>query len=284
MSATGPTLATPDRPARSTARASPGPTPIEFIPVAPVSVFPPGWRRLVTVQLAVFVAIGVIDGNGPGPIALALFAGSIGIGLLTNRIAKFEGTQIASIPRRFAVLVAGVVLPMALFGASLARWSIGEGGVAWAAAVAAISLVLLSASIIAGKRTATLLAVQAGVWAGFACFASGWAGVLTLVLGLPVAGAVFVRQVKLERMAADAAAAAGRVQTRAREILTDYEETGQGWFWETDRRGMLTYLSRAVAEVVGCGVDDLIGHPLSLLFDQAQIGRASCRERVSRVV
>ena len=220
-------------------------------------------------QLAVFVAIGVIGGTVPGPIALALFAGSIGIGMLTNHIAKFEGTQIANIPRRFAVLVAGVVLPMALFGASLARWSIGEGAVAWEAAVAAISLVLLAGSIIVGKRTATLLAVQAGVWAGFACFANDWAGVLTLALALPVAGAVFVRQVKIERLAADAAAAAGRDQTRAREILADYEETGQGWFWETDRHGMLTYLSRAVADVVGCEVDDLIGRPLSLLFDQA---------------
>lgn len=68
------------------------------------------------------------------------------------------------------------------------------------------------------------------------------------MLGLPVAGAVFVRQVKIERKAADAAAVAGRARTRAEEILTDYEETGQGWFWEADRRGMLTNLSRTVAE------------------------------------
>ena len=143
MSATEPTPATPDRPAR----AQPGPALIEFIPSGPVSAFPPGWRRLVAVQLAVFVAIGVIGGTVPGPIALALFAGSIGIGMLTNHIAKFEGTQIANIPRRFAVLVAGVVLPMALFGASLARWSIGEGAVAWEAAVAAISLVLCPVTV-----------------------------------------------------------------------------------------------------------------------------------------
>ena len=77
--------------------------------------------------------------------------------------------------------------------------------------MAAISLVLLAASIIAGKRIATLLAVQVGVWSGFACVASGWTGVLTLLLSLPVAGAVFVRQVAIERKAAQAAAASGRV-------------------------------------------------------------------------
>ena len=235
----------------------------------PVSAFPPGWRRMLAVKLFVFAAIGIIYGALPGPAIMALLAGSIGIDLVVDRLAKLEGSDIANIPRRFAVLVAGVVLPMALFGASLARWSIVEERVAWTDAVAAISLVLLAASIIAGKRTATLLAVQVGVWSGFACVASGWAGVSTLLLSLPVAGAVFVRQVAIEREAAQAAAAAGRVHTRAQDILTDYEETGQGWFWETDRRGMLTYLSRPVAAVVGRQVDALIGRPLSELFDQA---------------
>ena len=41
-----------------------------------------------------------------------------------------------------------------------------------------------------------------------------------------------------------AAAGAERVSRRAEDILADYEETGQGWFWETDRRGALTYVSR----------------------------------------
>ena len=223
----------------------------------------------MAVELVAFVAIGVIYGVVPGPVTLGLFAGSIGSGLLANRLAHFEGAEIANIPRRFAVLVAGVVLPLALFGASVAHWSTGKGGVALTGAVAAISLVLLAASIVAGKRTATLLAVQVGVWAGFACVTNGAAGAFTLLLSMPVVGAVFVRQVGIERKAADVAAAAGRVQTRAQEILTDYEETGQGWFWETDRRGRLTYVSRPVATVVGCAVDDLTGRPFSVLFDQA---------------
>ena len=223
----------------------------------------------MAVELVVFLAIAVIYAVVPGPTTAALFAGSIGLGLLADRLDDLSGTDIANIPRRFAVLVVGIVVPMALFGASLAQWSMIEGKFAWQGAVAAISLVLLAASIIAGKRTATLLAVQVGMWTGFACIASGWAGLFTLLLCLPVAGAVFVRQVGLERDAADVAAEAGRVQTRAQEILTDYEETGQGWFWETDRRGMLTYLSRPVAATVGDEVHNLIGRPLSVLFDQA---------------
>ena len=236
---------------------------------APMSVFPTGWLRLLAVQALVCAALGVIYEVSPGWTASILFAGSIAIGLLAKRLARFEGDQISDVARRFEVMVVGVIFPMALFGAGLAQWSMREGGISWAGAVAAISLVLLAASIIAGKRTATLLAIQVGVWTGFACIANGWAGALALCLSLPVAGFVFWRQVGVERNAADAAAAAERAQTRAQEILTDYEETGQGWFWETDRRGMLTYLSRPVAAIVGSTVEELIGRPLSGLFDQA---------------
>ena len=269
MDAPGSTTALPDRPVYPAAGRRTSLVADDTAPHAPISGFPAGWLRLFAVELVVFVAIGATYAVVPGPAVSALCAGSICIGMLTSRIARFEGTEIADILRRFTVLVAGVVLPLALFGASLALWSVGEDGVAWTGAVAAISLVVLAASIIAGKRTAILLAVQVGVWTGFACVASGWTGVVALLLSLPVVGAVFMRQVGIERRDSDAAAAAGRVQTRAEEILTDYEETGQGWFWETDRRGMLTYLSRPVAAIVGCAVDELIGRPLGELFDQA---------------
>ena len=269
MTAVAPLSAEPNRPSRAAPRPR---TPVAInddVTRVPISAFPPGWHRLVAIELLVAALIGLFYAAIPGPTASALLVGSIGIGLLAGRLGRMAGVNIANIPRRFAVLVVGVVLPMALFGASLAQWSIADGAFAWPGAVAAISLVLLAASIIASKRTATLLAVQVGMWTGFACIVSGWAGMIALLSMLPVAGAVFVRQVSMERDAADAAAAAGRVQTRAEEILTDYEETGQGWFWETDRRGMLTYLSRPVASTVGSAVDDLIGRPFSVLFDQA---------------
>ena len=147
----------------------------------PVSVFPPGWQDLLAVEVAVFVAIAVIYGAVPGAVSGFLFGGSIFVSALTDRIARLAGSDIANIPRRFAVLVVGIVVPMALFGASLAQWSMVEGKFAWQGAVAAISLVLLAASIIAGKRTATLLAVQVGMWAGFAFIVSSWAGMFTQI-------------------------------------------------------------------------------------------------------
>ncbi len=58
-----------------------------------------------------------------------------------------------------------------------------------------------------------------------------------------------------------------RERNRAEDILRDYEETGQGWFWETDRRGHLTYLSTSVAKTLKRARSELIQRPFTELFD-----------------
>ncbi len=50
---------------------------------------------------------------------------------------------------------------------------------------------------------------------------------------------------------------------RAHHLLTEYEESGRGWFWETDRRGELTYISATLARSLGVAVEDLVGRPLT---------------------
>jgi diguanylate cyclase (GGDEF)-like protein/PAS domain S-box-containing protein len=57
-----------------------------------------------------------------------------------------------------------------------------------------------------------------------------------------------------------------RVQVRAREMLDEYEQSGLGWFWETDRRGALVYVSPTIGKVLGCNTEDLVGQPFSDLF------------------
>src|SRR3546814_5704005 len=42
------------------------------------------------------------------------------------------------------------------------------------------------------------------------------------------------------------------LQTReALLLLRNYEESGRGWFWSTDAEGRLTYISEAVAALMG---------------------------------
>ncbi len=61
-----------------------------------------------------------------------------------------------------------------------------------------------------------------------------------------------------------------RAMNRASAILTDFENTGNGWFWETDRQNKITYLSERTAKVLDRDITDLIGKPVSVLIDASQ--------------
>ena len=49
-------------------------------------------------------------------------------------------------------------------------------------------------------------------------------------------------------------------------LLRDFEQSGQGWFWSTDRDGTLTYISDAVAKALGTSVETILGEQLQSLF------------------
>jgi diguanylate cyclase (GGDEF)-like protein/PAS domain S-box-containing protein len=46
---------------------------------------------------------------------------------------------------------------------------------------------------------------------------------------------------------------------RASRFVTEFEQSGRGWFWETDADGALTYVSDRLAEDLGCAPGDLAG-------------------------
>ncbi|WP_322964260.1 putative bifunctional diguanylate cyclase/phosphodiesterase [Sphingomonas fuzhouensis] len=53
---------------------------------------------------------------------------------------------------------------------------------------------------------------------------------------------------------------------RAVKMIAEFEEHGTGWFWETDRRGRLTYLSEKVARDLAASGIDSLGRTLTELF------------------
>lgn len=57
-------------------------------------------------------------------------------------------------------------------------------------------------------------------------------------------------------------------------MLDQLEDSGLGWFWASDAEGILTYLSPALADRIEVPLEDLIGQPLSNLFDPATNERA----------
>lgn len=63
-------------------------------------------------------------------------------------------------------------------------------------------------------------------------------------------------------------AAPAVAQTRQiNALLLDYEASGLGWFWATDRDGRLTYISDNVAGRLGRPSDELLGQSLAALFE-----------------
>jgi diguanylate cyclase (GGDEF)-like protein/PAS domain S-box-containing protein len=74
---------------------------------------------------------------------------------------------------------------------------------------------------------------------------------------------------------AEFAAARRRAQAemdavRSSRLLSEFEQSGPGWFWETDRQGLISYISPKVANWLSVKPEQLIGQPLaSIVFDAA---------------
>ncbi len=50
---------------------------------------------------------------------------------------------------------------------------------------------------------------------------------------------------------------------QAKALLEEFERSGRGWFWETDRLGSITYVSETLAAQLGHKAADLIGTAFS---------------------
>jgi diguanylate cyclase (GGDEF)-like protein/PAS domain S-box-containing protein len=66
---------------------------------------------------------------------------------------------------------------------------------------------------------------------------------------------------------------------RAEGLLAEFESSGKGWFWETDRDGALSYISDSVAETLGREPADLIGRPFTDLTSTEGADGSATSER-----
>ncbi|MEZ5743342.1 MAG: EAL domain-containing protein [Sphingomonadaceae bacterium] len=62
------------------------------------------------------------------------------------------------------------------------------------------------------------------------------------------------------------------------QLVRDYEDSGEGWFWATDARGKLTYISDGIAEQLGSDAATLTGTSFQTLF-ACERGEGHGRER-----
>jgi diguanylate cyclase (GGDEF)-like protein/PAS domain S-box-containing protein len=66
---------------------------------------------------------------------------------------------------------------------------------------------------------------------------------------------------------------------RAEGLLAEFECSGKGWFWETDRDGTLSYISASVAEALGREPADVIGRPFTDLISTESADGSATSER-----
>jgi len=228
--------------------------------------FLPGNQNGMALFLAVafLIAVGVASAV---PDLRACLAAAVCVGLIFagNQFAKWE--RRAGLPNaiRLALLLLGVLAPMALAGYALA---IGvETGLPWQWAVATLICINAASAAVFAGRIMSLFTAKIAIWAAFAFV---YPSVLTFaaVIG---AGLTLILIARLEWESAESRRlkneARDRVAARADDILRSFEETGQGWFWETDRRGTISYISESAALVLGKTAESLQGEPLTAIVD-----------------
>ena len=166
----------------------------------------------------------------------------------------------------YAIMLLGVGLPALSAGFAIALWRAQSPAFGWDLAIAAVAvLCLCSASYLRGRLISQVVA-NVALWSGTAiCFGSPMA-IWGLGLGA-IGGLIIIKrsagratkelELEIERE---------RAQRRAVDLLSEYEATGHGWFWETDRQGRIAYVSPRIAKLLGTNPSALVGKPFADLF------------------
>src|SRR6185295_4155007 len=66
---------------------------------------------------------------------------------------------------------------------------------------------------------------------------------------------------------------------KARNFVDEFENSGRGWFWETDSLGNLSYVSRQLAEDFQCAPEELLGRQFTDLLSVDTEGSGIVEER-----
>ncbi|MEE4154906.1 MAG: EAL domain-containing protein [Erythrobacter sp.] len=221
--------------------------------------------------LALFLVIAFVTAGGiaqalPPMGALIAMGLSLAVLLANPLLAGLERREEAGDFTHYAVMVLGVIVPQAAAGYAIASW-VGAG-LAWQWAVATMVCLNAASATLLGSRIISLFTGKISAWAAFALVHPSPL-TLTAIMGAALALTLITRfqwlAAERKRLASEARE---RVAARAEDILRSFEETGQGWFWETDRRGLINYISPSAARVLGQGADALRGLPLASIIDQ----------------
>ena len=225
----------------------------------------PNWALMAPVMFAAAVLTAIITGSLPGLVSLAMLVPGIAIAALTPLAARIERERLNAAAHRDVLATLLVGVPMLLFGTAMAHWTAFSIS-SWQNSMGILVITGSLAIIILNRRVSSITMAMVGLWSGVAAIAGTPGAYFTLAIGGTTGLYTARRQSLSDEREARADRERQRTQLRAEEILHDFEQTGQGWFWETDRRGQLAYLSPPIGDLLGCDCTLLYGRPLSDLF------------------
>lgn len=215
-----------------------------------------------------FLISGVVYQGPPSTFIMALALASATLFACGSLFGETERRADIARITRLAIVMVGIVLPMACAGLALALW-VGEG-LPWQWAIATLVCINAAAAALFDMRIISLFCAKIASWAGFAVLVPDnvtFAAVFAAAITLSLIARLEWKAAQRRRVAREARE---RVAARAEDILRSFEETGQGWFWETDRRGLITYISPKAATALGKTTDEVVGCPLSEIVDPSQ--------------
>jgi len=236
----------------------------------------PNWILMAPAMAVGLVLTGIATLTVPWLSTIAIALVGLWIAALTPVAARIERERLNRAGQRSVLMGALVGLPMLLFGLAIARWTI-DSQAQWQDSIGILVIVGGLAAIILHRRVASVIISQVALWVGVALMAGTRGTLFAMAIGMATGLYTAINQANVDARDAREQRERQRTQLRAEEILHDYEQTGQGWFWETDRRGLLTYLSLTVGPVLGIDSDRLLGRPFTELFEADPLGQENER-------
>ncbi len=211
----------------------------------------------------------------PGLTTIAAGLAAILLGALSRVFMRLERERATGPVQRALVMLVAIGLPLALYGLAGALWAQEHGEPLWIGAVGMAALASAAASLLLVRRPPAMLTALVAAWLPLAGFSGNLTIWLLFAFGATGCALLVVRQTRIIDASMAQQRQQLRVQQRAFDILVDYEKTGQGWFWETDTQGRITYLSSSLGAVFGCAMDDLLGRRFVELFGLNVTGHES---------
>ncbi|WDF71897.1 EAL domain-containing protein [Novosphingobium sp. KACC 22771] len=234
-----------------------------------------GWSMTAIAMGIAALMLSLNQFRLPGAEILMLLTTATVMVAAARLFIAFERTSRRPLGLRVGAMVLAVVVPMLLYGAGLAMWWKSGGLTEPLVMVGALLVVGLVMAITLSGRLFTMVAAKLALWTPIALELGSAYTLVTLVLGGGIGLAAALRQLGIDRAGQAEQREMRHAQMRAEELLNEFEKTGQGWFWETDRKGALTYVSPNIIALLGREEADLIGRPLTELFvmqEQEQVG------------